>query len=63
MTGIHKVENGIALEIIKDIFELQNLLYNLRSSNNQFKRENIKCSLWFTVRKTHWPKNLGNCTK
>ena len=27
---------------MKNIFELQNPLYNLRSSCNQFKRENIK---------------------
>ena len=27
---------------MKDIFELQNPLYNLRSSRNQFRRENIK---------------------
>ena len=33
---------------MKDIFELQNPSYNLRSSCNQFRRENIKtahCSL------------------
>ena len=27
---------------MKDIFELQNLSYNLRSSCNQFRRENVK---------------------
>ena len=41
-TEIYKVKNGIAPEIIKNIFELQNPLYNLRSSCNQFRRENIK---------------------
>ena len=42
MTEIYKVKHGIAPEIMKDIFELQNPSYNLRSSCNQFRRENIK---------------------
>ena len=42
VTGIYKVKNGIAPEKMKDIFELQNRSYNLRSTCNQFKRENIK---------------------
>ena len=32
VTEIYKVKNGIAPEFIKDIFKLQNPLYNLRSS-------------------------------
>ena len=42
VTEIYKVKNGIAPEIMKDIFELQNPSYNLRSTCNQFRRENIK---------------------
>ena len=42
VTEIYEVKNGIAPEIMKDIFELQNLSYNLRSTCNQFRRENIK---------------------
>ena len=42
VTEIYKVKNGIAPEIMKDIFELQNPWYNLRWSCNQFWRENIK---------------------
>ena len=42
VTEIYKVRNGIAPEIMKYIFELQNLSYNLRSACNQFRRENIK---------------------
>ena len=42
MTKIYKVKNGIAPERMKDIFELQNPLYNLRSSCNQFRRKNLK---------------------
>ena len=42
VTEICKVKNGIAPEIMKEIFELQNPSYNLRSSCSQFRRENIK---------------------
>ena len=38
VTEIYKVKNGIAPDIMKDIFELQNTSYNLRSSFNQFRR-------------------------
>ena len=41
-TEVYKVKDGIAPEIMKNIFELQNPSYNLRSSCNQFRRENIK---------------------
>ena len=42
MTEIYKVKNGMAPEIMKDIFDLENPSYNLRSSCNQLRRENIK---------------------
>ena len=42
VTEIYKVKHGIAPEIMKAIFELQNTSYNLRSSCNQFRGENIK---------------------
>ena len=61
VTEICKVKNGIPPDIMNDIFELQNHSYNLKSSCNQFRREN--CSLWHTVRKISWPKNLGACAK
>ena len=32
----------LALEIMKDIFEIQNPPYNSRSSSNQFSREYVK---------------------
>ena len=64
VTEIYKVKNGIAPDIMNDIFEPQNSSYNLRSSCNQFRRAKRKnCSLWHTVRKISWPKNLGACTK
>ena len=42
VTEIYKGKNGIAPDRIKDIFELRNPSYNLRSYYNQFRRENIK---------------------
>ena len=42
VTEICKVKNGIAPEIMKDIFKMQNPSYNLRSSCSEFRRENIK---------------------
>ena len=42
VTEIYKVKSGIAPDKMEDIFELQNPSYNLRSSCNQFRRENIK---------------------
>ena len=64
LTEIYKGKTRIAPDIMEDIFELQNLSYNLRSSCNQFRRGNIKnCSLWNTVRKISWVKNLGVCAK
>ena len=42
VTEIYKFKNGIAPEIMKGIFELQNPSYNLRSSCNQFRRKKQK---------------------
>ena len=42
VTEICKVKNGVAPEIMKDIFKMQNPSYNLRSSCSEFRRENIK---------------------
>ena len=42
VTETCKVKNGIAPEIMKAIFELKNRSYNLRSTLNQFRKENIK---------------------
>ena len=42
VTEIYKVKHEIAPEIMKDIFELQNPSYNLRSSCIQLRREKIK---------------------
>ena len=51
VTEIYKVKNGIAPEIMKDIFELQNPSYNLRSSCRQFRRKHKNRSLWLAVSK------------
>ena len=37
VTEIYKVKNGIALEIMENILELQNPSYKLISSCNQFR--------------------------
>ena len=42
VTEIFKIKSGIAPEIMKDIFKLQNRPYNLRSSCTQSEKENIK---------------------
>ena len=42
VTEIYEVKNGIAPDITNDIFKRQNPSYNLRSSCNQFRRENVK---------------------
>ena len=39
VTEIYKVKNGIAPDMMKDIFELQNPSYSLRLSCSQFRRE------------------------
>ena len=41
VTKIFKLKNRAAPEIMKDIFELKNPWYNLRSFCSQFRRENI----------------------
>ena len=42
VTQIYEVKNGIAPDIMNNIFKLQDPSYNLRSSCNQFRRENVK---------------------
>ena len=42
VTEIYKVKNGIGLEVMKEIFELQNTLHNLTSFHNQFRKDSIK---------------------
>ena len=49
---------------MKDIFELQNPSYDLRSSSNQFRRENIK-TVHYGLHFVRYlgPKILGPCAK
>ena len=61
VTEIYNVKNGIAPEIMKGIFELQNPSYNLRSSCNPFRRKHKNCSLWVTVRKILAQKSGSLC--
>ena len=41
-TKIFKLKNGLAPEIMKKVFEIQNPAYNFRSEAIHFKRENVK---------------------
>ena len=42
LTDTYNVKNGIASDMMKEIFKWQNPSYNLISSCNQFRRKNIK---------------------
>ena len=41
-TEIFKVKNGLAAEIMKEVFKIQNPAYNFRSEATHSKRENVK---------------------
>ena len=38
---IFKLKNGLAPEIMKEVFEIQNPTYNFRLETTHFKRENV----------------------
>ena len=42
VTEIFKIKRNLALDITKDVFELREPLYNLRSESNHFTRRNVK---------------------
>ena len=42
VTEIFKVKNNLAPDIMKDVFELKEPPYNLRSESNHFTRRNVK---------------------
>ena len=54
VTEIYKVKNGVALVIMNDIFELQNPSYNLRSSCNKFRRENVKKTVHYGIQSVRY---------
>ena len=69
-TEMFKLKNGLAPEIMKEVFEIQNPAYNFRSEATHFKRENVKTThhgiqsvrylgpkIWDTV-----PNNVKNCS-
>ena len=69
VTEIYKVKNGIAPEIMNHIFELKNRSYNIRSTCNQFRRENIK-TVYYGLQSVRYigpkiwelvPNNIKNC--
>ena len=46
VTEIFKVKNSLAPDIMKDVFELKEPLYNLRSESNHFTRRNVKTTYY-----------------
>ena len=69
-TEIFELKNGLAPEIMKEVFEIQNPAYNFRSEATHFKRENVKTThygiqsvrylgpkIWDMV-----PNNIKNCS-
>ena len=69
-TKIFRLKNGLAPEIMKKVFEIQNPAYNFRSETIHFKRENVKTThygiqlvrylgpkIWDMV-----PNNIKNCS-
>ena len=69
VTDIFKVKNNLPPEIMKQVFDFQELYYNLRSDTSQFRRGNIKTThygiqsvkflgpmIWAMV-----PQNIKNC--
>ena len=59
-TEIFKLKNRLAPEIMKEVFEIQNLAYNFCSDAIHFKRDNVKNdSLWYSVGNVFRTKNLG----
>ena len=46
VTEIFKVKNNLSPEIMKQVFDIQEPHYNLRSETSQFRRENIKTKLY-----------------
>ena len=46
VTEIFKVKNDLARDIMKDVFELKEPPYNLRSESNHFTRQNVKTTYY-----------------
>ena len=69
-TEIFKLKNGLALEILKEVFEIQNRAYNFLSEATHFKRENVKTTHYGIqsvryLRPKIWdmmPNNIKNCS-
>ena len=46
VTEIFKVKNNLAPDIMKDLFELKEPPYNLRSESNHFTRQNVRTTYY-----------------
>ena len=69
-TEIFKSKNGLAPEIMKEVFEMPNPAYNFRSEATHFKRENVKTT-YYDIKSLRcleskiWdmvPNNIKNCS-
>ena len=69
-TETFKLKNGLGSEIMKEVFEIQNLAYNFHSEATHFRRENLKRTHYYiqSVRylgRNVWdmvPNNINNCS-
>ena len=69
VTEIFKVKNNLAPDIMKDVFELKEPPYNLRSESNRFTRRNVKTTYYGPLSIKHlapqiWelvPQNFRKC--
>ena len=58
VTEIFKVKNDLASNIMKDVFELKELTYNLRSDSNHVARRNVKTTYYGLSSIKHLPPQI-----
>ena len=69
VTEIFKIKNILAPDIMKDVFELKESPYNLRSESNHFTRRNVKTTYYGLLSIKHLapqilelvPYSVGKC--
>ena len=58
VTEIFKVKNNLAPDIMKDVFELKEPPYNLRSESNHFTSRNLKTTYYGVLSIKHLPPQI-----
>ena len=58
VTEIFKVKNILASDIMKDVFELKEPPYNLRSESNHFTRRNVKTTYYGLLSINHLAQQI-----